>query len=202
MPTHSANSLFGQNIQSARDCLSLYDAIVALRPAGLNIEWVLRAAIVFTVSALDTYFHDKVKYRIGKLSLRNLPPSLANFEVRVKELDSWSKARRKGNVLRNWVTEYLSTRPLQSPSVIAEALKLADIQSFWDKVEKDKTQREALLKQFNALIKRRNQISHEGDRMTSRRSGKALRSITRDEVIACMQFAENLVAKVETAFPN
>jgi hypothetical protein len=169
MAGHSAHSLFDKNIQSARDCLALYDAIVRLKPSGVNVEWVLRAAVVFTVSALDTYFHDKVRYRVGKFSLENLPPALAQFEVPISQLTAWEEATRNGNTLRNWVTEYLATKPLQGRSAIGEALKLAGISSLWDTMEPDRTQKDLLLKELDALVKRRNQISHEGDRMTSRR---------------------------------
>lgn len=201
MPTHSAKSLFERNIQSAKDCLALYDAIVKLKPSRVDISWVLRAAVVFTVSALDTYFHDKVKYKVGKFSLENLPPALAKFEISISGLPAWDKATRKGNILRNWVTDYLVTRPLQTPNAIADALKLAGITSLWDTIEPDNNSKEALLKALRDLTKRRNQISHEGDRMTSRRSGKAIRSIKRDEVSNWIKFAEDLVDKVETAFP-
>jgi restriction system protein len=202
MSTHSAKSLFDTNIESAKDCLALYDGIVNLKPAGLNIDWVLRAAVVFAVSALDTYFHDKVKYRVGKFSLENLPPALAKFPIPISELTSWEKAGRKGNTLRNWVVDYLSVRPLQSYDAIVDALKLAGIQSFWDTIEPNKTDKAQLLKDFNALIKRRNQISHEGDRETSRRSGKILRPVTRDEVVGYIKFVEDFVSRAETAFPG
>ena len=114
MAGHSARSLFDKSIDSADDCVALYDAIVKLKPANVNLDWILRASIVFAVSALDTSFHDKVRYRVGKYSLGSLPPALARFEIRVSELTAWEAATRKGNVLRNWVVDYLSTRPLQS----------------------------------------------------------------------------------------
>lgn len=202
MPTHSAKSLFATNITSAKDCLALYDGVVNLKPSGLDIEWILRACIVFAVSALDTYFHDKVKYRVGRFSLDNLPPALAKFQIPIAELTSWEKSARKGNTLRNWVVEYLSVRPLQSHDSIVDALKLANIQTFWDTIEPNKANKSQMLKDFNALIKRRNQISHEGDREQSRRSGKALRAIKRDEVVSHIKFVEELVAKAEAAFPN
>jgi len=202
MATHTAKSLFDLNIQSAKDSLALYDAIVKLNPRGVDIDWVLRSAVVFAVSALDTYFHDKVKYRVGRYDLGNLPPTLASFEIPLKELTAWDQSRRKGNVLRNWVTSYLATRPLQSPTAIVDALKLAGINSLWDTIEPDGNKKGVLLKDFNLLIQRRNQISHEGDRKTSRRSGKALRSIDRSQVETWIQFVESLVQRVETAFPS
>src|SRR3989304_5025227 len=138
MASHTAKSLFDLNIQSAKDSIALYDAIAKLKPQEMNIDWVLRAAVVFAVSALDTYFHDKVKYKVGKYDLGNLPPALARFEIQIRALSSWDQARRKGNVLRNWVTDDLATRPLQSPTAIAEALKLGGIENLWKHPHTDK----------------------------------------------------------------
>jgi hypothetical protein len=114
MPVHSAQSLFDQNISSAKDCLRLYDGLSKLK-IKMNLKWLLRAAVVFAVSALDTYFHDKVKYRVGRFSLNDLPLQLANFEIPIRELTTWEEAQRKGNVLRNWVTDYLGVRPRNRP---------------------------------------------------------------------------------------
>ncbi len=201
MATHSAKTLFDQNIESAKECLGMFDGLSKLK-VGMNLNWLLRASIVFAVSALDTYFHDKVKYRVGKFTLNDLPPQLGNFQIPISELTSWEEAQRKGNVLRNWVTEYLGVRPLQSPTAIADALKLAGIESLWDRIEPNKLHKQNLLQEFNELVKRRNQISHEGDREQSRNSGKKLRTIKQAEVERAIQFVEELVTKVETAFPK
>ena len=91
MPTHSAKSLFDKNIQSAKECLQIYDALAKLKPKQVNPKWVLRAAVVFTVSAVDTYFHDKIRYRVGKFSLENLPVALGSFSIKVKNLTEWEK---------------------------------------------------------------------------------------------------------------
>jgi hypothetical protein len=95
----------------------------------------------------------------------------------------------------------LAVRPLQSPTAIAEALKLAGIESVWDRIEPNKSHRDKLLVDFNNLVRRRNQISHEGDRQQSRRSGKRLRPIKRKVVADWIDYVEDLVAKVEVAFP-
>lgn len=201
MASHSAKSLFILNIQSAQDCLSLYDGLSALR-TSMELSWLLRASVVFVVSAIDTYFHDKVRYRVGKFGLDDIPPQLGNFEIQIKKLINWKVAARKGNVLRNWVTEYLSTKPLQSPNTIADALKLCGIESLWDKIEPIKSNKEMLLTKLNALVKRRNQIAHEGDRAQSRRSGKNLRNISRNEIVDWITFSTTLVEKIELSFPN
>lgn len=202
MAGHSAKSLFEKNIQSAEYCLTLYQGVSRLQPKGVDLTWILRAAVVFVVSALDTYFHDKVKYKVGKFSLHNLPPALAKFEIPVSNIASWDKADRKGNVLRNWVSAHLSTRPLQSPDRIAEALKLAGIDGVWARIEPDNQARKAMLDEFNSLMRRRHQIAHEGDREQSRRSGKKVRSIKDAYVADSITFAKSLVDKIETAFPK
>ena len=173
-----------------------------LNPKGVDLTWILRAGVVFVVSALDTYFHDKIKYRVGKYSLQNLPPALGKFEIPVSKIAAWEQAERKGNVLRNWVTDFLATRPLQAPDRIAEAMKFAAIDGLWATIEPDNASRKQLLDQLNALIKRRNQIAHEGDREQSRKSGKKVRKVTREYVSESIKFATGLVAKVETAFPR
>jgi hypothetical protein len=135
--SHSAKSLFDKNLASETDCVRLYEGVSRLA-SSLQVDWILRAGVVFTVSALDTYFHDKVRYRVGGFSLENLPPALGRFEIPVGQLTSWEAAQRKGNVLRNWVVEYLSVRPLQSRQAVADALKLAGIEALWDTIEPDK----------------------------------------------------------------
>ena len=201
MPGHSAQSLFDKNIESADECLALYDGVSQLKTL-LQIDWVLRAGIVFVVSALDTYFHDKVKYRVGKFSLEDLPPALARFEVPIQDLTKWDGAARKGNVLRNWVTEELAVRPLQSPNAVADALKLAGISALWDTIEPSQANRKLMLSSMNELVRRRNQIAHEGDREQSRRSGKKLRPISRQQLLDAIALAKGLVARVEKAFPG
>lgn len=201
MAGHSARSLFEKNMESATHCLNLFDGVEKLKPKGVDLTWILRAGVVFVVSALDTYFHDKIKYRVGKYSLTNLPPALAKFEIKIANISAWDEAERKGNVLRNWVTEELSTLPLQSPERIAETLKLGGIDGVWPTIEPDSKARKDLLDKFNSLIKRRNQIAHEGDRGQSRKSGKKLRGIDREFLLGSIKFTKELVTKIETAFP-
>ena len=195
---HTAKTLFDKNIKSAGDCIALYKSIEPLAPSTVNVKWILRAAVMFTVSALDTYFHDQIKYQVGKYSLSNMPIALGKFEIKLIDLIKWDNAERKGNVIRNFVTDNLSKVPLQSQRSIADAFKLIGVDGFWDKVEPNNKNKEKLLKIFNGLVKRRHQISHEGDRLTARSSGKELRSINIKDVEEWVRFAEDLVGRVES----
>jgi hypothetical protein len=202
MTTHSAHSLFQLNIKSAKDCLSLYNAISQLKVRAVDIDWILRAAVVFAISSIDSYFHDKIKYRLARYNWKTLPPALGNFEIPIVELVNWEKAERKGNVLRNWVVKDLSVKPLQSKKAITDALKLCGIDSLWDTIEPDRQLQAILLKEFGLLVQRRNQISHEGDRKKSRGSGKTLRKINVTQVQGSISFVEDIVARIESAFPG
>ena len=201
MGTHTAKSLFDLNIQSAEDLLRLYDGIIKLK-SKLDTKWILRAVVVFSVAVLDAYFHDKIKYKAGKFSLHDMPPALAGFEVPLRDLVKWEEAERKGNVIRNWLTDRLSYQPLQRKDDIAKALKLVGIESVWSTIEPDENKRDSLISDMHDLIQRRNQISHEGDRQSSRRSGKELRPINRSYASWSVDFVKKLVGKIENAFPN
>jgi hypothetical protein len=201
MPTHTAKSLFDLNIQSSEEMIKLYDGIEKL---GVNLEitWLLRAVVVFSVSALDAYFHDKVRYRAGKFDLQDMPPSLAKFEIPLEDLTKWDESKRKGNVIRNWLVEHFSTLPLQRKDAISDALKLVGINAVWATNEPNTPAMKQMLAEMQGYIKRRNQVAHEGDRESSRKSGKKLRAIDRQYAEECMNFAKSLVAKIEHAFPN
>ena len=201
MSKHTAKSLFDLNIQGAEQCVAIYDGVLGLG-SSLDLDWLLRSGIVLAVSAMDAYYHDKVRYRVSRFARTALPNRLADLKIPLNELAKWDKAKRKGNVIRQWVVEHLEVRPLQRPNAIADALKLVCIQEFWNTIESNNPDRDALLARLNELVRRRNQIAHEGDRLQSRSSGKALRQISRDYVVDAIGFVKRLVSKTENSFPN
>jgi HEPN superfamily RiboL-PSP-like protein len=196
-PKHSAFSLFKMNMASVGDSISLYEGIEKLK-VGLDTTWLIRGAVVFLVSALDTYFHDRIKYGISKVKADGMPDALLRHRITIGDLEDWEVSRRKGNVIRNWIADYLSTVPLQSPDRIAEYMRYVGVESLWNQVEPDNVKRRKLLEQLNDLIKRRNQIAHEGDRLSGRSTGKKLRSISLPEVQAWVTFVEHLVRTIDS----
>jgi hypothetical protein len=158
--------------------------------------------IVFAVSALDAYFHDKIKYRAGRFRVSSFPPALKRFKIELGGLANWENARRKGNVLRNWVVKYLSTRPLQEKDDIKEALRLVGIEDVWGRSEPNSDRRDILLANLRKITQWRNQITHEGDRLSHRAGGHRLRGIDRTYAEEMVQFARGLIQKIEAAFPE
>ncbi len=176
MARHTAKSLFALNIVGADECLALYDGLQRIQVAA-DIDWLLRASVVFSISALDAYFHDKVRYRVGHFSIESFPPALAKMPIRLGDLATWESHKRKGNAIRNWVVSQMSYKSLQNKEQIADAVRLCGVEGFWDKAfPNPETRREALAK-LKTFADRRNDIVHEGDRLSARNSGKQLQSI-------------------------
>jgi hypothetical protein len=201
MPSHTAKSLFELNIKNCDHLLNLYDGIEKLAPSEENL-WLLRAVVVFAASALDAYFHDKIKYRAGHYEATTLPDSLKKFKIELGGLAEWEKAHRKGNVLRNWVVNHYATRPLQKTEDIKDALKLVGIENVWGKAEPDPLKRDTMLKCLREITRRRNQIAHEGDRLAHRAGGKKVRPIDKPYAEQTVKFARDVVLKIEAVFPK
>lgn len=47
------------NIQGAEQCIKIHDGVAKPR-SNLDLDWLLRSAIVLAVSAMGAYFHDKI----------------------------------------------------------------------------------------------------------------------------------------------
>lgn len=97
---HTAKTLFDLNIKSSGSCLTLHRGITGLN-STLDSSWLLRGSVVFSISSMDAYFHDKLKYRAGKFNLDNMPEKMRGHTIRIEDLETWEYAERKGNVLRN-----------------------------------------------------------------------------------------------------
>lgn len=194
--SHTALSLFKLNMKSVNDTISLYEGIELLQ-VNLDTDWLLRGAVVFMVSALDTYCHDRIKYGLSKAVGAGMPDALRRHRITIADLGDWEASRRKGNVIRNWIADHLSTVPLQSPDRIAEYMRYIGVEQLWNQVEPDNAKRSKLLATLNEIIKRRNQIAHEGDRLSGRSSGKRLRPISLPKVKEWRKFVEGLVRDMD-----
>ncbi len=198
MAQHTARSLFDLNIVGADECIALYDGLEKIK-VGADINWLLRASVVFSVSAMDAYFHDKIRYRVGRFSVEDLPPALAKVQIRLGDLSTWDSHQRKGNAIRNWVVDQMSFKSLQNKDKIADGMKLCGVEGFWDKVYPDARLRKDALAKLKTYGDRRNDVVHEGDRLSARNSGKVLRPIDLAYARECRSFVADMVVSVEAA---
>ncbi len=194
------------NIRQTSDVYKYLKDVVKIET--VSFDDILRSQIVTLVSALDRYFHEKVRKGICDMFLGNKSPT--------SKFKSFSLASE--TVLRVWGDNSLT--PVQREMMINEAValrlkavsfqhasKIKDALSFiWEAKHKmtliakemdvpganDNDKEKYLTQKLDLLVGRRNQIAHESDMGFS---GK--RSITQMEVVDAISFIERFVACVD-----
>lgn len=176
-----------------------------LRAAAFQEEYLselLRSALVAMVSALDRYCHEVItkalmsQFRAGNTHVRKLEISLKEIEEVLLRAEA---GRRPRNALRNAMQARLYKETFQSPTQIAEGLKLAGKSDVWNRCATAMNcTREELTSKLNRVIARRNRIVHEGDLVRHERAGAVRRhDIKTTEVSELITWISALVAAME-----
>lgn len=194
------------NIRQTSDVYKYLKDVVKIET--VSFDDILRSQIVTLVSALDRYFHEKVRKGICDMFLGNKSPT--------SKFKSFSLTSE--TVLRVWGDNSLT--PVQREMMINEAValrlkavsfqhasKIKDALSFiWEAKHKmtliakemdvpganDNDKEKYLTQKLDLLVGRRNQIAHESDMGSSEK-----RSITQMEVVDAITFIESFVACVD-----
>lgn len=199
------------------------DAVVILRDhASLTTEDfsatatddLLRSALVYGVSAIDRYMHERV--------VRNIVPALKatplnreqrEFSIPASQVMAMAKRAAKAshagesirpaNDVRNAVQDLLHKRPIQSWREIDWAFKLFGETKFETKLRT--ALHVAKIDSTKATIAgitfRRNSIVHEGDLYRFQRAGKAqlkVKEISPSYVADSLDFIEKFVLAIDT----
>jgi len=184
------------------------DAVVVLRDASnlrqedfssKALKDLLRASLVMAVSAMDAYFHAKIIQHVVEHSRKKEPSNkLLNERILVKYFIEGRKKTRTNVALRAAVEQNLSYQSLQQPDPIREALGLIGISDFWTRVAQrlGKEQRD-LHKELSRIVKRRNQIAHEGDLSQSKKARNKSRTISHKEVERDIALIEEIIEIAE-----
>jgi hypothetical protein len=173
-------------------------------------EDLRRLALVMCVVAVDTYLHWAVIFRLN--TVRNqaeLPPSLRKLDIPFHELaslaDTTVQARRQQVDSRPWVQitnaaqRRLLRMTMQSPQEVADALALIGIKKLWEQVANEMPESAVEIKdRLASIVKRRNQIVHEGDfPRQSRPRRVSLNPILRAEVLSDIDFVRRLLIAID-----
>ena len=199
-------------------------ALLILReksPVSLNefrqdeLSEILRAAIVSSVSALDRYCHDELLARVinkmgcsdkkwpAELKKVSLPLSFVKRAVKNAKLRKGKGGRvrtRPMHIVKQGLQEkFHKDLTLQRPEDIATAWSMVGIKSLWSRCGKNMNERADEVKDhLNRIIKRRNEIAHEGDIRRVRNSGKIIvNPIDIDGVQSDIKWLRNLVNSME-----
>src|SRR5690606_28605053 len=196
------------------------DAVVILRPTATLtpnhfsadiLEDHLRAALIFGVSALDRYVHERVvKGIVPALRQSSLTKQQEELSLPVTTALQIAQetvaARRNGqanrpaNIVRKKVQELLHKRPFQSYRDIEYAFNLLGIKNLTGQLQAayGAPDLKAVKSELNHIAMRRNQIVHEGDILRHARGGTVKwHPITRKYVSDSLDFLDSFVGHLE-----
>jgi len=169
-------------------------------------EDLRRLALVMCVVAVDTYLHWAVFLRLSAVRHQaQLPTSLRKLDIPFEELaslaDTTVQARRQQVDSRPWVQiknaaqRRLLRMTMQSPQEIADAFALIGIKNLWSEVAKEMYgSAEEIKTRLNSIVRRRNQIVHEGDFARLARPRRvSLNPILRADVLSDIDFVHRLL---------
>ena len=160
---------FEVNLQSARQLGILYSAFAPQVTEAIQLEELLRAEIVLTVSALDCYVHDVVRIGMGHAFnvVAGEPNAFLEFGVSfrfVKGLLAAMSSTDRSALVDQEIRRVHGFKTFQSAEKISQALSLIGLASVWDRVGASLSMTSSDVKtRLNIIIDRRNRIAHEGD---------------------------------------
>ena len=176
---------------------------------------LLRMVIVFAVAALDAYIHMRVIECVSKIMDRykRLPEQCANFVVklfkdedRARELIKIALKSDPKRTLLGALQRSLVVQTFQKPDQISLAFKMMEITEPWQKIDrsinvrtgpKRKGRKESSRIFISKLVRRRDDIVHEGDFYISNRSQGKVKKIQRSEVIVQLKKLQRIVESIE-----
>ena len=183
--------MFRRNRERILNLSAVYDYWVGQAPLlQTQLDEVLRAELVQTVSAFDTFIHDCVRIGIvnkfissGVLSssLKEYPIPFEDFEAINALLNMNDKALYLDGVIK----KVNSKDSYQSPKSVEYALGLIGVTNIWSKV--------APRLELGNIVNRRNKIAHESDLNPL---GVSLNPITKPEVDNVLTFFYGLVINI------
>lgn len=136
---------------------------------AVSLDEVLRAEIVFAVSALDCYVHDVV--RIGMTKALPLgsgePNAYMKFGVSMQCVKRLLRASSEGDrtsLLDQEIRRLHGFKTFQNATNISQALALIGIRKIWENVgSRLGMPATDVTTELNLIVDRRNKIAHEGD---------------------------------------
>lgn len=181
------------------------DALIVLRGkrylkgkdfSALQISELYRSALVLLISAMDSYYHAKILSNITRVIKRGNPPKhLLNHKTQLSKLLTVVQGKKKNvSFIRSILEESLSYRSLQTPKEIAECINYIGIEDFWSKIAKKlKIEKKSVTSSLEKIVKRRNQIVHEGDTTTKGKYAAQPRRLLHKTVYNWCLFIDEIV---------
>lgn len=192
----------GACVTTARGFLALAEETL---PDSNFKDDLRRMAVVMSVAAVDTYMHAAVLGSFGPTDgsppgphLRALDMSLgdmidiADSAVRARRAEKNSRPRVQ---VKNALHRRLLRKTYQSADQVADAMAAAGVTNCWKQLaDRLNETSEAARARLNGMVRRRNQIVHEGDlRRLVRPRTLSFNDVSHDEISADVDWIESLL---------
>lgn len=212
---------FGPNIAAASYHISMYKELRKLKKLGARgrldaankyLLWAIRASVVASLSALDSYVHDKLAEQIPLLlggPLQDIPEELAQLVSHVAPMKKPEEIRKSLTFVRSasgiedlsqaLCDVELGSETFQSPSSVEHAFKIMGRDCVFELVaalwQGPNSTAKQLKSRLDRYWRRRNQIAHESD---LQEDGEP-RPITPNYATDCVDFISALVTRLDAA---
>ncbi|WP_433341224.1 HEPN domain-containing protein [Streptomyces sp. CA-253872] len=190
-----AYSEFVRHISAARHTAGTALALGLQVTGALQVDGLLRGALVQGVSALDRYIHEEVRQRLLQLFEHKAPPP-AMLKLQIP-LSAVRKFSEEGGVA--WLDEVIRERhsylSFQNPDKIADAIRLVSTKELWKEISAiTGSPVSELKKDLKLIVARRNSIAHESD--ISPVPPYEQNPILYEDVTSALNFVEQIVSAI------
>jgi hypothetical protein len=169
-----------------------------------SLSMLLRQAVVAACSAVDVYYPAVLREylpQIIRVKQRNFIPTdrqskdfMRDFQLSLEDSLRLIADAQPEKVLGELFFEYLKRKTLSNSQGVAFSLQVLGVDDPWSKIaQRLEVGKDALMKQFDGLVSRRNDIVHRGDR-SSRDSNGAVQPIHHSWAESHIHVAHNIVS--------
>lgn len=176
---------------------------------------LLRMVVVFAVAALDAYMHIRIVECVSRImnKYKRLPEKCVNLicgkfkqAEQGRELIKIALKRSPGKALLGMLRRDLAFETLQKPEQINSAFEMMEISDPWNRIAKlvnlkrgpkRKGRKESARKCILELVRRRDDIVHEGDVYIGRKHHGKVKEIQRSEVKNNLTKLQRIVEAIE-----
>jgi hypothetical protein len=162
----TAYDQFIENITRVKQLGQLYSALKIQTTSALDLDDLLRAELVLTVSALDYFIHEIVRIGIIQSFERNRSQtkSFLFFQCGLNSVIAFSQNPKSIDWLDNEIRIHHGWKSFEHPDNIAQAISLISDEKLWDRVGQSLSDSPANIKEkLRLIVDRRNKIAHEAD---------------------------------------
>ncbi len=166
---HNALSLFRKNIEESKSLTPVYEYLESSLVTPLSFDDLLRAQIVYSVSAFDKLMHDLIRIGMVEIFMGNRPttPQYLAETITISTYSELTSATflPKELVFEQAIVRKLKTVSYQTPDNVAKGLSyIWSEPQKWQKIASNMAMdTETVKTELKLIVDQRNRIVHEAD---------------------------------------